>query len=775
MKKSGLHIYFAIFLSIILSACGGGGNAPPVANAGASQTVNEMTTVNLDGRDSADVGGKIAAYQWTQVSGDAVALVNANTATPAFTAPTVSNTEGSKQLVFKLKVTDDGGASGEATVKIIVSAVNGGLDAYAGENQKVVEAAAVKLSGVGSDEDGGIVTYKWVQVSGTTVTLTGANTATPSFTAPTVASNESSNLLEFRLTVTDATGTTATDSVTVAVTIANKPPVANAGADLEVSEDVTVRLSGSATDANNDALSYSWIQTAGKYAVLLNGANTATPSFTSPDVTATATLTFVVTVNDGRGATATDTVVVTVKDTPNVAPVANAGTDQTVNEKTLVTLNGNASDDADGSIASYAWKQTSGTNVTLTDADKSRPTFTAPPVLSGSQTLLFKLTVTDDLGKTADDTVSVTVNAVNDAPVANAGADQAVYEGATVRLAGSGTDEEGDALTYSWAAPAGVTLVNPTSTSPSFAVAEVSADTNLTFTLTVRDSKGGAGSDSVVVTAKNLTIADAKLQSCLGTPLPSGVELYNRTEFSCDSVPRSLDLSAANLAELNKLANLHILKLGDANISDISRLLELGGLTELYLGKNKITNISGLSALPNLTKLDLSNNLIPDISVLPTLRNLQWLNVSSNLIDSTDLASISSLSSLRSLFLKANTFATINSLAGLTGLTELDLSSTTLDDADLTNLVAMANLQALYLSGNKITDVSKLPNPVGLLRLDLSANKISSLTGLPTLISLTRLDIYGNCIAAFGVTPSASILYGEQASEGGGQLVSCSP
>lgn len=91
----------------------------------------------------------------------------------------------------------------------------------------------------------------------------------------------------------------------------------------------------------------------------------------------------------------------------NQQPTANAGTDQVVDARTEVALAGSGTD-SDGSIAGYAWSQTAGTAVTLTGANAQSPTFTAPDVES-TETLTFKLTVTDDAGNNATDTVAVTV------------------------------------------------------------------------------------------------------------------------------------------------------------------------------------------------------------------------------------------------------------------------------------------------------------------------------------------------------------------------------
>ncbi len=94
----------------------------------------------------------------------------------------------------------------------------------------------------------------------------------------------------------------------------------------------------------------------------------------------------------------------------NTPPVANAGANQTVSSGASVTLNGTASSDADGSIASFAWTQTAGTAVTLTNAATSQPTFPAPTVAAAT-TLTFSLIVTDNLGSASvAATVTVTVN-----------------------------------------------------------------------------------------------------------------------------------------------------------------------------------------------------------------------------------------------------------------------------------------------------------------------------------------------------------------------------
>ena len=143
---------------------------------------------------------------------------------------------------------------------------------------------------------------------------------------------------------------------------------------------------------------------------------------------------------------------------PNNIPTADAGNDQTVTEgDTGITLDGTSSSDSDGTIASYAWSQTAGTTVTLSDDTASQPTFTAPTNGAGAETLTFSLIVTDNGSATSTaDTVDITVNdaGVNLAPtVPNAIDDFSIDRAASntvIDLNNVFDDDEGDAgLGYS--------------------------------------------------------------------------------------------------------------------------------------------------------------------------------------------------------------------------------------------------------------------------------------------------------------------------------------
>ncbi len=476
-------------------------NDAPTAEAGTNQFIHEGTVVTLTGSGE-DPENTALSYAWTQTGGSpTVTLTGGTTTTATFTAPELVE---DVTLTFTLTVTDAGGASGTDTVAIRVWANNDAPTAAAGSDQTVSEGDAVTLTGTGQDPEQSVLTYAWRQTGGSpTMTLTGAATATTTFTVPELTGPTT---LTFTLTVTDAGGSpgtgkqSGTDVVVVTVNADNDLPTADAGTDQTVSEGDAVTLSGSGQDPENAALSYAWTQTGGSPTVTLTGATTTTATFTAPELSAETTLTFTLTVTAGGGS-GTDTVAVTIQ-ANNDAPTADAGTDQTVTEGDAVTLTGTG-EDPEGGTLTYGWLQTGGLpGVTLSGgATTATVTFTAPE-LSAETTLTFTLTVTDAGGVSGSDTVAVTIQADNDPPTADAGADQTVPEGDAVTLSGRGEDPEGDMLSYAWTQTGGVPsvpLTGAATATPTFPAPELAADATLTFTLTVM-AGGASATDTVAIT-----------------------------------------------------------------------------------------------------------------------------------------------------------------------------------------------------------------------------------------------------------------------------------
>ena len=196
-----------------------------------------------------------------------------------------------------------------------------GVVANAGFTQTTTPSAPVTLDGSGSSHTGsGSLNYAWTQTGGSTVVLTGANTATPSFTTP-----SHPTVLTFSLTVSDKTGSSKADTVTVRVPSSDPTPTAVAGAEGQVSSTATVTLDGSESwDPNGLSLQYAWIQTGGPM-VTLTGSSTAKPTFTAP--VGPTNLTFRLIVSNGTQTSAPATAKVKVA---GIAPSFGSGATTTL-------------------------------------------------------------------------------------------------------------------------------------------------------------------------------------------------------------------------------------------------------------------------------------------------------------------------------------------------------------------------------------------------------------------------------------------------------------
>jgi hypothetical protein len=236
--------------------------------------------------------------------------------------------------------------------------------ADAGQDQIINEGETVFLNGSESiDPDGILLSYSWKQTPlNPSVTLSGADTAVWSFTAPSVSSD---TIFPFQLEVIDNKGLSSTDVTNIVIkdipsTATPESPINNADT---LSSDRNISPLPASTSINNRPL---------------------VPEEGQSHAIVAQTL------------------------------VANAGPDQKVIEKEDVALTGSSS----GAISStidggfrYLWIQTDGESVDLEDSDTANASFEAPSIqdVDGTATLTFMLTVEDFNGKLDTDTVNVTV------------------------------------------------------------------------------------------------------------------------------------------------------------------------------------------------------------------------------------------------------------------------------------------------------------------------------------------------------------------------------
>lgn len=185
--------------------------------------------------------------------------------------------------------------------------------------------------------------------------------------------------------------------------------------------------------------------------------------------------------------------------TDNDVPVVNAGPDQSVTAGDAVTLAGSATDD-DAALA-YLWQHDSNLAITFDDTSPT-PTFTIP-INAENATIRFTLNVDDFHGAVGTDSMLLHVTA-KPGPDVDAGPDQVVNEGDIVTLSGTASSPDGyNPLVPYWTYLAGAgdppitTIADTGRLSTTFTAPLVRANTTYTFLLTVIDSQGGLGDDTV--------------------------------------------------------------------------------------------------------------------------------------------------------------------------------------------------------------------------------------------------------------------------------------
>jgi hypothetical protein len=383
-------IILTLPLLVLLSACGGGAsdgckltlggvacyetsapNSPPIAVIFPANTavVNRLTT--LDGKASFDANGDPLSFTWSLISippGAATpSLSGDRTALMSFT-PTSSG-----DYVFGMKVSDGVFSSDMTYVTVRAYPTVAAPVAVTPALVNAVVNTTVYIDGAQSTVDPSrSLTYDWKSISSPVgvLPLTGANRPTLTFVPSVVGS------YVFSLSVSDGLTTSSPAIAVVNVDTGNLPPTANAGTNFSVPLGTQVTLNGSATDPNNDALTYQWVVNAlpvGSTATTsnaLSNATTLTPSFIADTL---GTYVFGLIARDGQSQSQISTVAVTTNSpTPIARPALLSSAAMPY------VLDGSASSSSIGKELTYQW------SVVSSPTGAAAPTLLAPTAVKPS-------------------------------------------------------------------------------------------------------------------------------------------------------------------------------------------------------------------------------------------------------------------------------------------------------------------------------------------------------------------------------------------------------
>ncbi|HCG79258.1 MAG TPA: hypothetical protein DE015_08620 [Oceanospirillales bacterium] len=262
----------------------------------------------------------------------------------------------------------------------------------------------------------------------------------------------------------------------------NSPPSLSVIGNRSLSEDGSLNVALSATDADADSLTYSL----GANSAALGASISGTTLNINPTADFNGSGTLTVNVTDGED-TDSETITVTVTPVNDTPVLASIGT-QTVNEESSTSVTLSASD-VDGDSLTY---QLDSATAAL-GASVSGNTLSINPTTDFTGSGSVTVSVSD--GSLSDsETFTVTVNNINDAPVLSAVSDLTIPEDTSTTITLTATDIDGDSLTFS--AVSADTGVATVAVSGSTLTVTAATANSATTTITVTVSDGTLSADT---------------------------------------------------------------------------------------------------------------------------------------------------------------------------------------------------------------------------------------------------------------------------------------
>ncbi len=469
--------------------------APVAVDDTASTTEDTLTNIDVLANDSDPDGDTLSVVSASAANGTVTIL-------PDGTIDYTPNPNFNGTDTISYTISDGNGGTATASVTVTVDPANDppvAVDDTVTTNEDT--PVTVPLLDNDSDVDGDDLTVTDATAPNGTVTINPDGTVTYT---PDPDFNGTDTIT---YTIDDGNGGTDTATITVIVAPVNDAPVAVADtATTDEDTPVTIPVLGNDSDVDGDPLMVT-DATSPDGTVTINPDGTVTFE-PNPDFNGPTTITY--TIDDGNGGTATTTVTVTVTpvNDPPVAENDNATTDEDTPVTVPVLVNDS---DADGDPLTIT--DATAPNGTVTINPDGTVTYTPDPNFNGTDTITY--TISDSNGGTDTATLTVTVDPVNDVPVAEDDtATGTEDQPLTIPVLANDSDADGDPLTITDAtSPDGTVTINPDGTITFVPNPNFNGPTTITYT--VDDGMGGTATATV-----NVTIAPVN-DPPVGSPDPA--------------------------------------------------------------------------------------------------------------------------------------------------------------------------------------------------------------------------------------------------------------
>ncbi len=470
---------------------------------------------------------------------------------------------------FTYTISDGNGGTATATVNVTVNSVN---DAPVAVDDSVTtdEDTSIDIDVLDNDSD---IDRDTLDVTAVTQGLHGTVVINSDGTIKYTPNENYNGVDSFTYTVSDGNGGTSTATVNVTVTPVNDNPVAvddSVTTDEDTSIDINILDNDS--DIDEDTLEVTAVTQGLHGTVVINSDGTV--KYT-PDANYNGVDSFTYTISDGNGGTATATVNVTV--TPvNDAPVA-VNDSKTIDEDTSIDIDVLANDSDIDRDTLEVTAITQGSHGKVVINPDGTVKYTPNANYNGVDS--FTYTISDGNGGTATATVNVTVNPVNDAPVAvndskTTDEDRAV----DINVLANDSDIDRDTLEVTAVTQGlhGTVVINPDG------IVKYTPDANYngadSFTYTISDGKGETATATVNITVN--PVNDAPVVAVISKTGPEDTNItFNSLDFT--SKFSDIDNDSLNKVKIATLPSNGVLKLNGSiiNVGDEILATDLAKLT----------------------------------------------------------------------------------------------------------------------------------------------------------------------------------------------------